>query len=177
MTFECTYTHQFTESEYVAINSTFSSQTRVVRYVGAVAVAVICLVWAYTFIIGLLILALVVVFLFAPRIVRVGSRSIFHKSKLLQNPLRYRVTESELSISGDGVDLKCSWNNLTVWRENAGWLILSPSGMESIRLPVTKLREEGVYEPIIKLASKYGVKFNSKKALAAFQETHPRPER
>jgi hypothetical protein len=167
MAFEYTYTHQFTESEYVAINSTLSPRTRVIRYLGGAVLAVICLMWPYTFVMGLFIMGLLVVSFFAPGLVRVGSRSTFRQSKLLKTALTYRVTDSALSIVGEGVDLKCSWSNLIVWRENAGWLILSPSGMESIRLQVAKLKEDGVYESIIKLASKNGMKFNSKRKLAA----------
>lgn len=40
------------------------------------------------------------------------------------------------------------------------WLILLPKGGSWIFIPVSKLKEDGIYEAVLSLAKKYGKRYN-----------------
>ncbi|HYY99509.1 MAG TPA: hypothetical protein VE642_12990, partial [Pyrinomonadaceae bacterium] len=49
-------------------------------------------------------------------------------------------------------EASAAWSLLVTWREREGWLVLSPSGIPPVYLPINRLREEGLYEQVTELA-------------------------
>jgi hypothetical protein len=166
MKFRFEHMHKFTEKEYTAINTIFSFSTRHFRSAMFGIVGFICLFWSYTFILGLVILALFALKIFTPRVLRFGAREEFRTRKFLQIPLTYSVSNSILRIKGDGIDYKSSWNNLAAWRENAGWLKLMPYGIDPLYFPIADLKRLDVYDSVMELAKRHGVEYGIKRPLA-----------
>ena len=129
-------------------------------------VGVSSLFWAYTFIVGLIILSLLFLSMVAPRVINYGSRMTYRTNKLLREPITYGITQDELSIKAKGVDLRVSWERLSVWRENQNWLILSPLGIQPLYFKIDELKQANIYDSVLNLATKHGKKYGSQSALA-----------
>jgi len=153
--FEYSYTHQFTENEYIAISTsyTFSSRLLLPALVGAIGI--LLLFSAYTLILGIVCLAFVPLKLFLPKLAERGLHNDFMKRKIFRQPITYTLTDSELKIQSDGIDGRSSWSHLVSWREYAGWFILKVSGIGTLYFPIVNLKNAGIYDLVVQIAKKH----------------------
>ena len=147
--FRYEYTHRITEDEYLTIHSSLGFPRRPLRLAIVNVVAVACLFWQYTFLLGFVVLSLSALNLIAPRLFPSMTRQTFRNSKVLNRQQTFIVSDSELRIKGYGFDLKCTWRNLDSWHQRKGWLTLTPIGMPSLYFPVADLRKADAYSPLI----------------------------
>lgn len=162
-TFNFENTVKLTESQYLDVWSLVPGRrlSRLIRRVALAAVGVIFLFSPYTLLPGVVLLILNVVAVFEPRMLPVGARSSFHQHKYLRDALACGVDEQRLWVKSDRLDASVAWSMLVTWRERAGWLVLSPSGIPPVYLPVSRLKEEGLYERVTELARQNAGEFKA----------------
>jgi len=157
------FTHEqkkkLSQDDYITIAGLLERRTRPWRLALVFALAIACLFWRYTFVLGLVLFLIGLVALLLPGLLPAGAASTYRDSPLLQE-LTYRVTDRELSVLGTDLQCQCGWKNLKVWRERDGRLMLSPNGMPQIFLLVQLLKEAGVYEDVLALARQNAREFN-----------------
>lgn len=85
----------------------------------------------------------------------------FRLHMYLRDALTYGVSEQKLWVKGARLEASVAWSLLVTWREKAGWLLLSPSGLPPVYLSINRLKEEGLYERVRELAKQHGQEFNS----------------
>jgi len=110
-------------------------------------------------ILGIALLVAAVFSLFAPYLLPAGAAATYRESPHLHQELTYGVGDRELSVVGADLCCQCGWQNLKVWQERDGWLILSPNGMPQLFLSVRQLRDAGVYDDVLTLARQHGTKY------------------
>jgi hypothetical protein len=138
-----------------------------IRRVAMIAVAIVFLFTPYTLALGLVLLVLIVFSIFNPRIIPAGARSLFHQHRYLRDSLTYGVSEEKLWVKGSRLETNVSWSMLITWRERAGWLVLSPSGIPPIYLALARLKEEGLYEQVHELARQNAEEFRTSRLFGA----------
>jgi len=158
-TFENTVT--LTESQYLAVWGALTKRPKMIRLVGLVAVGVLFLFTKVTLLLGLLVLGLVAVIVFAPELLSFGVRSTFRGHNYLRDALTYGVNDQKLWVKGARIDASVPWSALVTWRETESWLVLSPSGIPPLYLSLGRLKNEGLYGRVRALAASNAPKFNA----------------
>ena len=143
------------EEDYVAIFSVATKRVKVLRLVAFVGTGIACLLWPYTVALGLAILVTAGVTAAAPLLSPFGVRSTYRRSPHLRAPMRCGVSNDEVWVHGPSYRFVSSWNNLSVWRESRGWVVLSSHGMSPVFLSTNALRHAGVYDDVIALARRH----------------------
>ena len=153
---------KLTESQYVAVFGVLPRRlsSRKMRLALLGAAGILLLFTRYTLLIGLILLGLLVLTAFIPRIISFGSRSLFRKHLYLRDALTYGVSDQKLWVKGSKIDASVSWSMLVTWREIEGWLVLSPSGIPPVLLSLARLQEEGLYGRVRALAASNAPEFN-----------------
>jgi hypothetical protein len=151
------YTIEFDEESYRAIWQRQS--TRWLRFAIAFIVGLLLLFWSYTLLLGVIILIACFTQLIVPGLLSKGLFRNFRHLKYMHHPLKYGVSDEHLWVQGKTIDAKVSWSLLATWQVRNDWLILSPSGIPQIYLPLTEMKKSGVYEHIMELAKKNGKEF------------------
>ena len=161
-------TVKLTESQYLDVWALVPARrlSRSIRRAALAAVGVIFLFSPYTLLLGVVLLIFNVVSVFEPRMIPAGARSSFHQHKYLRDALACGVSEQRLWVRSAQLDASVAWSMLVNWRERAGWLVLSSSGIPPVYLPVSRLKEEGLYERVTELARQNGREF---KAVSPFR--------
>ncbi len=165
--FEHSQTCRLSDADYAAIHAIASQRSRPWRLALLLLTGVACLLWSYTLLLGVVLLAFGVLALAAPRLFPGSLLVAFRRHAHLQQPLTFRVSDQSLSVAGRYLDLQCEWPNLAVWHERDGWLRVSPHGMQDLYLRVVELEEAGVYERVIDLCRLHGAEFGGSRRRAA----------
>jgi hypothetical protein len=139
---------------------------RVKRF-SIVAVGLIMLLWPYTVGLGLAVLAISVLIMFAPHLVHGISARTFRQLRYLKEPLAYGANNDRVWVRGSDFTVEVSWRYLTVWREQGGWLILQANDLPPIYLPTALLKDKGIYDQVKALAQQHAVEFDSVEARSA----------
>ena len=156
-------TLKLTESQYLAVWAILPPRrlSRSIRMVALAAVGIVFLFTPYTVVLGAILLGLIILMTFFPRIIPVGARSLFHGHKYLRDVLTYGVTEQKLWVKGTRLEASVSWSMLVTWREIEGWLVLSASGIPPVYLSLAGLREQELYEQVSGLARQNAKEFKT----------------
>jgi len=154
--FNYSYSHKWSEKEYVEARSIFAKDNRVLRVVLIGIIGILFLFCQYTLILGILMLVLTIIALYKPSLIVYGARQEFRSYLLLRYTLTYRVSDSGLSVEGEnGFYANCNWENHTYCKEDRGWIILTGTGMPLLFFPTTKVKQDGVYDSIMEYVKKY----------------------
>ena len=132
-----------------------------IRLVGLTAVGVLLLFIKVTLLLGLLVLGLVVVILFIPRLLSFSARNNFRGHNYLRDALTYGVSDHKLWVKGARIDASVPWSALVTWRETEGWLVLSPSGIPPLYLSLNRLKNAGLYGRVRALAASNAPEFDT----------------
>jgi hypothetical protein len=151
------HTIEFDEATYRAVWQ--RKATRWLRFAVALVVGLFMLCWSYTLLLGVVVLILCFIQLISPGLLSKGLHHNFQGLKYLHHPLKYGVSEEYLWVQGRTIDAKASWLLLVTWQIRNDWLILSPSGIPQIYLPITEMKKSEVYDRIVELAKKNGKQF------------------
>jgi hypothetical protein len=156
-------TVKLTESQYLDVwaLAPAARPSRLIRRVALAAVGVIFLFSPYTLLLGVILLILNAVSVFEPRMIPAGARSSFRQHKYLRDAMTCGVSEQRLWVRSGRLDASVAWSMLVNWRERAGWLVLSPSGIPPLYLTIDRLKEEGLYERVTELARQNAEEFKS----------------
>lgn len=151
-TFE--HSHRFTEKEYVELVALpfVGWRSHLVRRAPIVAVAVACLFWPYTMLLGVVVLALFALGMWAPRMIPETTARMFHESKLLGHTLVYGVSESEMWVHGPGYSARAGWPHLRSWSVRGEWLVLRCADLPPVYLPTSSLSAAGLRARVTTLA-------------------------
>ncbi len=151
------YTIEFDEKSYRAVWQRKS--TRWLRFTIALVVGLFMLFWSYTLLLGVVVLILCFIELVSPALLSKGLHYNFRDFKYLHHPLKYGVSDEHLWVQGRTIDAKASWPLLVTWQIRNDWLILSPSGIPQLYLPIPEMKKSGVYEKVLELAKRNGKEF------------------
>ncbi len=156
-------TLKLTESQYLEVWALVPSgrASRLMRRAALAAIGVVFLFSAYTLLLGVIVLAATVFYSFAPRMIPAGARGTFRQHEYLRDALTCGVSDERLWVRSERLDASAAWSMLVVWRERAGWLVLSPSGIPPLYLSIDGLKAEGLYERVLTLAKQHGKEFKS----------------
>jgi len=146
--------------EYARLTRIHSAFTRPWRFGAAFAIGVAALFSQWTFMLGCLILLAAVVSIVIPSMVKSPARELYRQMPDMRGPVKYAVSETELSFTGGYIDASCLWPNLVQWRQVDGWLVLFPSGLPHLFFRVADLSEAGVLNSVMQLAKKNGVDYD-----------------
>jgi hypothetical protein len=164
--FSFEHTHQLSQTEYVAIwaqadSAPPSRQAR--RLIVAVA-GFACLFWSYTMLLGVAILALGAIGVFAPYFFPGTAARNFREFRYLDGPVTYGADEEGIWAHTPDFSAKAAWRHISVWRERNGWLILQGNGFPPVLLPIAALRAQSIYERVKSLAEQHALEWNSSAA-------------
>ncbi len=162
MNFEFEHTHKWTEKQYVELNGVFSKRTQWLRLILVGMLGVLCLFWSYTLLLGICILVLMALVLSSPHVVAGTTAYGYRTCPFLREKLTYGVNNERLWLNGSLIEVRVPWESVHVWDERDGWLRVSPIGSPALWFPVSKLKDAGIYDQIIELCKKNGVRFNSR---------------
>ena len=151
------HTVEFDESKYRDIWA--NKPTRWLRFGMTAIVGVIMLYWSYTLLLGVLLLAICLILLVSPRLLKRGVSHSFQGQTYLNKPTTFGVSEEGLWVRGESLDASAGWPLLVTWQIRGDWLILSATGIPQVLLPVSAMKSAGHFERIMKLASTYGTEF------------------
>jgi len=154
-------TREIAEADYRSIHSLSSRRTRRVRLVALGLLGAACLFWSYTLLLGVVLLSLVVIHMFIPRILPAGMKTNYQLNAHLHQRLTFSVSDQVLRVSAPDFEFSSSWPNVYIWHERDGWLRVSPHGMQDLYFTVAELEAAGVYERILELCRKHGREFES----------------
>jgi hypothetical protein len=161
-TFRFEYAHQFTEDEYAEVVALLCRRParRMTRRVILALVAVACLFWSYTLLLGVVLLVSEALAIWLPRTFPGTGARTFRESKLLGQPLTYGVSESRLWVYGPALRVEVGWKYLQVWRIREDWLALSGHHIPTLYLPMSLLAAEGLLDRVLELARTHGKAFD-----------------
>ena len=162
--FQVEKTVRFTQAEFVKLNSPLSTRFRWPRRLLVLVAGAAMLFWSYTLLLGVAVLVSILMAIFAPQMFPAGAARTYRDTPYLKGELTFGADSEELWVKGKQLYARCSWANLRVWDERAGWLILRPAGMPSLYFSTQELIAAGAYEPILDQAKRHGRKFNAKDA-------------
>jgi hypothetical protein len=151
------HTIEFDEESYRAIWQRKS--TRWLRFAIALVIGLLMLFWSYTLLLGVVVLILCFIHLVSPHLLSKGLHHNFRGLKYLHHPLKYSVSDEHLVVQGRTIDAKASWPLLVTWQVRNNWLILTPSGIPQVYLPISEMKKVGVYDQIMELTKKNGKEF------------------
>lgn len=151
------HTIKFNEKSYRAVWQ--KKSTRWLRFAIALVVGLFMLFWSYTLLLGVVVLILCFIHLISPGLLSKGLHHNFQGLKYLHHPLKYGVSGEYLWVQGGTIDAKASWPLLVTWQVRNDWLILSPSGIPQLYLPIREMKSSGVYDKVLELAKKNGKEF------------------
>ena len=160
MDFKFEHTLHLSIKQYAELESIFSRKSRYRAIVAVAIVGALCLLWSWTFLLGLLLLFLVCLEIFNPHILNKAARDSYKQSADLNGPVTYGVSSDGITFSGTWIQASSGWPNLVQWREREDWLILYPWGLPKIFLRVSELRDAGVYDAVMERACKHGVDYD-----------------
>jgi hypothetical protein len=147
------------EAEYLALTlpemGPWSLRARL-KLAGLMMLGPVMLLSPYSAGVGVLLMLLTATASYFPRVARWSMSKRFAEAEYLRGPVAYGVSRGGLWMRGAHVSAESDWDGLVAWREVGDWLVLSPSGMPPVYLPITALREQGLYEPIVFLARANG---------------------
>lgn len=128
----------------------------------AAGIGIVCLFWAYTVALGICLVVVSLIALFLPHLLPFGARSTYQRGSHLHGTMTCGVSDREMWVHGASFRFCSSWDNLNVWRESDGWVVLSANGMTPVFLEVDQLRKADVYEKVTLLARQHGARFPSR---------------
>jgi len=164
--FEYSQTREITEADYASIHSISSRRSRPWCLVLLFVAGAACLFWSYTLLLGIVLLGIGVLVLWAPNMLPGSMSTVFRGHAHLHQPLTFGVSDQGLSVSAPHLDLRCRWPNIAVWHERDGWLRISPYGMQDLYFRVSELQEASIYERVIELCRKHGREYNARERAA-----------
>jgi hypothetical protein len=147
------------QDHYVRILST-AGPRRLWRAALIAALGLACLFWPYTALLGVLMISLAIG---GPLIPRFALADYYRRTSYLHQPITFGASEHEVWAHGESFRIVSRWDNVTVWRESQGWLLLSPRGMTQVFLEIDQLKRAGVYDPVAALARQHAVEFGKRK--------------
>jgi hypothetical protein len=164
--FSFEHIHQLSQSEYVAIWALTdpAPTARRARQLVVIIAGVACLFWPYTMLLGVAILALGAVGIFAPQFFPGTAARNFHEFRYLDGPVTYGADEEGVWARTPDFSAKAAWRHVTVWRERNGWLILQGNGFPPVLLPIARLKAQTAYERVKSLVQQHAVEWNSPEA-------------
>ena len=160
--FSFEHSHRFTEREYVALFVLMVTRPpmRLARRLLILALTVVCLLWSYTLLIGILLLLAEAFIIWLPHTFSGTAAHHYRESKLISTRMTYGVSESRLWVRGPELAAEAGWKYLGAWRIRDGWLILPCESIPTVFLPLRALQEAGLHEQVFALARAHGKDFD-----------------
>ena len=118
----------------------------------------------WTALIGTVTLVTAALIGFTPWLLRRGAREEFLRTPYLQGPASHGVSEASLWVHSGSLRSESDWSGLRIWDLKKGWLLLSAVGMPQVLLREEDLRAAGLYDQVLALAQRHGVRFDSPEA-------------
>ena len=151
-TFE--HSHLFGEKDYVEIMALPFAKGRslIIRGTMILILAVACLFWSYTLLLGIVALAFCALLLWMPHTLPQTAARRFRDSKLLGHTLVYGVNEREMWVRGPGYSATAEWSYLRSGSIRGQWLVLWCEDFPPICLPLSELSAAGLRSRVIAMA-------------------------
>lgn len=165
-TFRFEHAFRFTEERYVELFGMFRKRTRPLRIAVFGAAGVACLFSPYTLFAGILLLVLAIFGTVLVRLIPKSAAHVYRNTPYIRDTLTYGVDDRGLWVTGPLIETRVRWEAAEIWDERDGWLRISATGAPWFWFPVAKLKDAGVYEPVMELCRLHAVRFNSPGAAA-----------
>lgn len=139
------------EAQYVAL---FGPRllSGIIRVSTLAACGVACLFWPYTVGLGVVVILFCLMVLLVPSVIPAGLRRQYRESTYLHDPFTCGVSGTEVWLRSAAFESRSQWTNVVVWREQAGWVVLSPHGVSPAFFRVDDLKTDGCYDHVMALA-------------------------
>jgi len=158
----------WTEQLYVDLNSIFRLRARVFKLIVFIIFGLLCLFWAYTLLLGIAALFLVVFYFLGLLLFPGTSIHGYRNLAYLREQITYGFNDTHLWCKNTLIDVKVSWNAISIWQERQNWVRVAASGTPGFWFPIVELEKAHVYPRFIELCCCYGRHYDkgSKKLLA-----------
>jgi hypothetical protein len=168
-TLEFTFEHtlELRPAIYLEINETFERKSRPVRRLAALAIGLACLAFAYTIVLGIIILVVLALAVLVPRLIPDSAARSFAASTHLHGPVKYGVSATHLWAEGDLFVQRCAWDLIAVYEERGDWLRIAPRGLNQLYFSISELKAAGVYDQILSLAEHHAEQYRRSLGVAA----------
>jgi hypothetical protein len=161
------HTVRWTEKTWAALQAPERPTRRgLAANVAVAAVGVALLFNGWTSPVGGLVLGFAAFVWFVPRMSRKGARTEFRLTPFLREPVTYGVSTDKVWVRAGSIRAECGWSGVAVWDEREDWLEFQAAGLPRIYLPISGLRDAGVYDDVLAHVSKHAVRFGSPEAKA-----------
>lgn len=169
--FSFEHTVHFTRKKYIQLwktpLATENKKRRLIRTVISLLVLGLitggCFFFTYTLALGIVLLilstAIILLYVFRPPLALFATSSSYENLPYLHAPLTYKITEEGLFVKGENISCFVTWSLLVNWQVREDWLILAVAGIPRLYFPITALKKEKVYNPVLKKVKEYGTLF------------------
>jgi hypothetical protein len=168
-TFKFEHTRELSEADYRALQAYSPSGYRLRGRLILGAITLLGFVSLFslsTLAVGIVLLIAAIIGWSFPRMMRSSARRTYEQYRYLHGPVTYGVSNEGFWLRAAHLDSFSRWPNLAGWREHDDVLNLGASGMMPVYLPVSQLRNAGLYDRVMDLARHHGSEFgvaNSRK--------------
>jgi hypothetical protein len=116
---------------------------------------VICLIWKYTFGLGIVIFLIDIIYILS------GFKILFAKKleenritrkkelRLFDNPLVYGYNDFGPFIESENINIAATWSYINHYEKNIFWLRITVYGMPDFHYNIKELKEQNVYDELI----------------------------
>lgn len=125
----------------------------------SVLIAIVCLLWVYTFVLGLLLISAILMMLIFPNLInnqfaKKHANTVlngYDKQPYLQTPAHYKLFKEKIIIKGDAIYAKFDWEFLKSWRIENNWLLVQFTGLPSVYIPSDVLDKSATKKQLLSL--------------------------
>ena len=149
--------------EYVSIFTEKSKSNRFVKKIFKsillMVITIACLFWAYTFLLGIILIILQIAFILVPKIFPKNLEKTYESLKYIHYPITYTFDLKEIIVDGNNLFIKTTWEYLESWTIRNKWLVLNFNGIPSIFIPMDLFLNTKEKDDLIDIFKKYGKEY------------------
>lgn len=160
--FEFTNALQFDQQQYVELNGITTGKWRPVLITGSTLAGILMLFWSYTIILGIVVLAVTCLLVFAPQFLLGNEAWRYWENPLNQQEIFYGISDQGLSFETDGAEAKIVWTRKCVWEERGDLLRISSVNFPTCWFYISGLKQAGIHDQVMDKCRRYGKQFKSK---------------
>ncbi len=86
-------------------------------------------------------------------------RKTYQGLRCFRDPISFSVDRTHLSLRSVHLEASVTWDLLVTWQIVGDWLVLNPSGIPHLYVPIERMKQLGIFDEIMTLAKQHGKEF------------------
>ncbi|MEM7633524.1 MAG: hypothetical protein AAF299_03120 [Pseudomonadota bacterium] len=159
--FEFTNALQFDQQQYVELNGATTGKWRPVLIASFALAGILMLFWSYTLMLGIMVLAVTCLSVFAPQFLPGSEAWQYRENPLNQQEVLYGVSDQGLSFKTEGAEAEIVWARKIHWEERGDLLRIWSVNFPLCWFYISELKQAGVYDQVMDKCRRYGKQLKS----------------